>query len=70
MKKKTVSHPRIEDQAHYHKIGRLRKSIADQINKAPVNIYIDDNHLKHILIQHKKELAKIGFTPLICNKQV
>jgi hypothetical protein len=63
MKKKT-SRPRIEDQAHYQKIGRLRKPVADEINQPSADIYIDDNHLKHILIRHKEDLEKLGFTPL------
>ena len=64
MKKKT-SRPRIEDQAHYQKIGRLRKPVADEINKPSADIYIDDNHLKHIFNRHKTELAKLGLTPLM-----
>ena len=64
MKKKT-SRPRIEDQAHYQKIGRLRKPIAGEINKPSADIYVDDNHLKHILNEHKDDLAKVGLTPLM-----
>jgi hypothetical protein len=64
MKKKT-SLPRIEDQAHYRKVGRLRKPVADEIGKPAANIYVDENHLKHIFINHKNELAQIGFTPIM-----
>ncbi|MDR0436806.1 MAG: hypothetical protein LBH22_00735 [Bacteroidales bacterium] len=64
MKKKTT-HTRIKEQRQYQKIGRLRKSIADKIGKPAADIYIDDNHLKHIFNQHKNELAKIGLTPLM-----
>ncbi|MDR0438217.1 MAG: hypothetical protein LBH22_07965 [Bacteroidales bacterium] len=62
MKKKTTR-PRIEDQRQYKKIGRLRKNIADQIRKPAANIYVDDNHLKHIFEKHTNELAKVGLTP-------
>jgi len=65
MKKKPTSRPRIEDQRHYKKIGKLKKSIADQIHKPSVNIYVDDNHIKHIFNRHKDELEKIGFTPMM-----
>ena len=60
MKKQTTPHPRIEDQGHYHKIGRLRKPIAEQIHRKSADIYIDDNHLKHIFAQHQKELERQG----------
>ncbi|MCL2416309.1 MAG: hypothetical protein FWD02_00030 [Bacteroidales bacterium] len=63
MKKTQISHPRIEDQKHYKKIGKLRKAIATHIGRKSADIYIDENHLKHILLRHKSELAKIGFTP-------
>jgi len=65
MKKRTTNHPRIEDQKHYKKIGRLRKPIAEAIGKVPADIYIDDNHIKHIFEQHKNELTKLGLTPLM-----
>ena len=65
MKKKTVNRPQIEDQRHYKKIGKLKKSIADQIHKPSANIYVDDNHIKHIFNRHKDELEKIGFTPMM-----
>ena len=39
MKQKTpTNHPRIEDQKHYKKIGRLRKSIADAIYQPAADI--------------------------------
>jgi len=63
MKTKTPNRPQIEDQRQYKKVGRLRKPIADLIGMTPANIYIDDNHLRHILNRHKTELAKFGFTP-------
>ena len=63
MKPNTTPHPRIEDQGHYHKIGRLRKPIAEHIRRKSADIYIDDNHLKHIFAHHKDELAMVGQTP-------
>jgi len=65
MKKKTANRPQIEDQLQYKKVGRLRKRIADAIGKSPADIYIDDNHIKHIFEQHKNELTKLGLTPLM-----
>ncbi len=59
--KRTLS--QIEHQSHYQKIGRLRKPIADHIGRKPADIYIDENHLKHIFSRHKEDLAKIGLTP-------
>ena len=63
MKKKKISLSQVEDQVHYHRIGRLKKSVADQIHRRAADIYIDDNHLKHILLRHKDELEKVGLTP-------
>jgi len=63
MKKKTVNRPQIEDQTHYKKIGRLKKTIADQINRKTADIYINENYLKHIFLQHQTELTQLGLTP-------
>jgi len=63
MKKKTANRPQIEDQTHYKKIGKLKKSIADQISRETADIYVCENHLKHILNRHEVELASIGLTP-------
>ncbi|MCL2681942.1 MAG: hypothetical protein FWE63_00485 [Bacteroidales bacterium] len=65
MKKKTTTQPRIEDQAHYYKVGRLRKSVAEQIRRVAADIYISENYLKHIFNRHKKELEGIGITPKV-----
>jgi len=65
MKHKAPNRPRIEDQKQYKKIGRLRKPIADIIGEPAADVYIDDNHLKHIFFEHKNELAKVGLTPLM-----
>ncbi len=56
---------KIENQAQYTKIGRLRKPIADKIRRKSADIYVDENHLKHILLNHKAELAKLGLTPFM-----
>jgi len=64
MKKKLTTQPRVEDQRYYRKIGKLKKSVADAIGKECTNIYISDNHLKHIFIKHKNEIAQVGLTPL------
>ena len=63
MKKKKTTQSRIENQPHYTKVGRLRKSIATQIKRKAADIYIDDNHLKHVFIRHKDEIEQVGFTP-------
>ncbi|MCL2413376.1 MAG: hypothetical protein FWC98_04470 [Bacteroidales bacterium] len=63
MKKKTKNHPQIEDQRHYKKIGKLKKSIADQIGRETADIYVCENHLKHIFNRHEAELASVGLTP-------
>ncbi|MCL2416639.1 MAG: hypothetical protein FWD02_01720 [Bacteroidales bacterium] len=63
MKNKTASHPLIEDQRHYKKIGKLKKSIANHIGRKPADIYISENHFKHIFIRHKDEMENIGLTP-------
>ena len=57
--------PTIEAQAHYQKVGRLRKPIADAINRKAADIYISDNHLKHIFNKHRAELELVGLTPKI-----
>ncbi len=56
---------KIQNQQHYTKIGRLRKPIANKIRRKAADIYIDENHLKHIFNRHKTELAKLGLTPLM-----
>jgi len=65
MKKKPANRPQIEDQKHYKKIGKLQKSIANKIHKPSANIYVDDNHIKHIFNRHKEELEKIGLAPMM-----
>jgi len=66
MKTKTpTNRPRIEDQKHYKKVGRLSPTIAKTIRRKSADIYIDENHVKHIFDRHEKELAKVGLTPLM-----
>jgi len=55
----------INAQAHYEKVGRLRKPIADAINRKAADIYISENNLKHILLKHGAELEGVGLTPKI-----
>ncbi len=55
----------IQEQKQYEKIGRLRKPIADSIGRKAADIYIDHNHLKHILNKHKNDLAHLGLTPKV-----
>lgn len=55
----------IQDQKQYEKVGRLRKPIADSIRRKAADIYIDHNHIKHILNEHKDDLANFGLTPKI-----
>ncbi|MDR1740175.1 MAG: hypothetical protein LBR45_05405 [Bacteroidales bacterium] len=56
---------KIQNQQHYTRIERLRKPVASKIRRKAADIYIDENHLKHIFNRHKAELAKLGLTPLM-----
>lgn len=47
-----------------HKVGRLRMTIARAIGRRCADIYISDNHLKHIANAHSKELAQLGIGAL------
>jgi hypothetical protein len=38
--------------------------VAKAIRRKAADIYIDDNHLRHIAIQHGRELAVLGFDPM------
>ena len=53
----------IKEQTHYEKVGRLRKSVANAIRRETADIYISENHLKHIFLRHRTEIAELGFTP-------
>jgi hypothetical protein len=46
---------------NYAKVGRLSQPVAKIIRRKAADIYIDDNHLRHIELKHGKELAAIGF---------
>ena len=55
----------IKEQKQYEKVGRLRKPVADAIGRRPADIYIDQNHLRHIFNRHKDDLAELGLTPIL-----
>ena len=54
----------IEEQPHYIKVGRLRKPIADKIQRKAANIFVSENHLRHIALEHGAQLAAMGLTPI------
>jgi hypothetical protein len=68
--KKTANHPRIEDQAHAKKLGRLSQSVAKAIRRKSADIYITESYTKHIFNRHIGELRAIGYTPLDFAKEV
>jgi len=71
MKTKTPTNsPRIEDQTHARKLGRLSQSIAKAIRRKSADIYITDNYVKHIFNRHIEELRAIGYTPFDFAKEV
>ena len=71
MKRKTpTKHPRIEDQAHAQKLGRLSQSVAKAIRRESADIYITENYIKHIFNRHIEELRAVGYTPLDFAKEV
>ena len=53
----------IKEQKQYEKVGRLRKSVADAIGRKAADVYIDQNHLRHVFNKHKDDLAQLGLTP-------
>jgi len=66
----TPNRPRIEDQRHAKKLGRLSPAIAKAIRRKPADIYITENYVKHIFNRHVEELRAIGFTPFDFAKEV
>ncbi|MDR0941176.1 MAG: hypothetical protein LBM68_02995 [Bacteroidales bacterium] len=54
---------KIAKQTQYTKLGKLKKAIAEKINRPAADIYIDNNHLRHIFNKHKAELEQLGLTP-------
>ncbi|MDR0714800.1 MAG: hypothetical protein LBF89_11180 [Bacteroidales bacterium] len=54
----------------YAKIGRLSMPVAKAIRRKAAYIYIDENHLQHIFINHCKELSALGFDALTFVKLV
>ena len=55
---------------NYTKVGRLSLPVAKAIRRKAADIYIDDNHLRHIFIYHDKELRALGFDALTFVKLV
>jgi len=54
----------IKEQEHYQRVGRLRKPIADSIGRKAADIYVSENHLMHIQLEHGAQLATMGLTPM------
>jgi len=70
MKKTPTTSPKIEDQRHVQKLGRLSQSIAKAIRKKSADIYITENYIKHIFNNHIEQLRAIGYTPFDFVKEV
>lgn len=56
----------------YIKVGRLKATIARAAHLQCADIYVSENYLKHIQLQHGKELQLLGIAPvnfvsLICS---
>ena len=56
----------------YIKVGRLKATIAREAHLKCADIYVSENYLKHIQLQHGEELEALGIAPidfvkLICN---
>ena len=45
----------------YFHVGRLSQPVAKNIKRKAANIYVDNNHLRHIENKHGVELAALGF---------
>ena len=57
---------------NYQKVGRLRMPVAKAIHRKAANIYVDDNHLRHITNTHSLEFEALGldaitFVTLVVN---
>ena len=46
------------------KVGRLKMTVARQINRKCAEIYLTSNYLKHIERRHKTELEKLGLSAI------
>lgn len=46
------------------KVGRLKMTVARQINRKCADIYLTSNYLKHIERRHKTELEKLGLSAI------
>jgi hypothetical protein len=55
---------------NYIRVGRLSLPVAKTIRRKAADIYIDDNHLRHIENFHNRELAALGFDALTFVKLV
>ena len=44
------------------KVGRLKLTVAQKINRKCADIYLMPNYLKHIERRHKTELEKVGLS--------
>lgn len=57
MRKHVISYP-------FLKVGRLKKSIADKAHIKSADIYVTEDHLRHIYNYHGKELSTMGFSAM------
>ena len=48
----------------YIKVGRLKDTVARQAHLKCADIYVSENYLKHIQLQHGDELQALGIAPL------
>jgi len=69
-KKKSPNYPRIENQTHAKKIGRLSPTIAKAIHRKSADIYITESYIRHIFNKHIEQLRAIGYTPFDFVKEV
>jgi hypothetical protein len=49
---------------NYIKLGYLNKSIANKLGISSKGIYISKNYLRHVEINHKKELSQLGISAI------
>ena len=48
----------------YIKVGRLKSTVAKKAHLKCADIYVSENYLKHIQIQHGGELKSLGIAPI------
>jgi hypothetical protein len=51
-----------KDLNNYIKIGRISMPVSKKANVVCADICVDNNHILHIIGQHKKELSQLGMT--------